>query len=175
MFEFLKKSATKNTSKTTKKEFKKSFFSDVNHQWISEDKNTRRSVEILLDSLSEKHVQFFLKHPTYLIPCQAHLSCAIGKTGNHHLILVFPELVQLLKSASAFHGIAILAHELGHIYHQHTEMKTETLQAQIEADQFALQLGFGEELQEVLLDHVHSIDCRVRISRLTAELLSQKK
>jgi hypothetical protein len=175
MFEFLKKSAAKNTSKTTKKEFKKSFFSDANHQWISEDKNTRRSVEILLDSLSEKHIQFFLKHPTYLIPCQAHLSCAIGKTGNHHLILVFPELVQLLKSASAFHGIAILAHELGHIYHQHTEMKTETLQAQIEADQFALQLGFGEELQEVLLDHVHSIDCRVRISRLTAELLSQKK
>jgi hypothetical protein len=88
---------------------------------------------------------------------------------------VFPELIQLLKSASAFHGIAILAHELGHIYHQHTEQKIDTLTAQIEADEFALDLGFGEELQEVLLDHAHSVDCRVRISRITSKLLTKKK
>lgn len=175
MFEFLKKHPKKSASKSLKADFKKAFLQDKNHYWINEDRNTRRCIEILLDSLNERQVQFFIKHPTFIIPCQAHLSCAIGKTGNHHLILAFPELIQLLKSASAFHGIAILAHELGHIYHQHTEQKIDTLTAQIEADKFAFDLGFGEELQEVLLDHVHSIDCRVRISKLTAELLTQKK
>jgi len=176
MFEFLKKSRPLKTNlKTLREEFKTKFLQDANHQWISEDRVTKRSVEILLNSLNEKQIHFFNKHPTFMIPCQAHLSCAIGRTQNHHLILVFPELIQLLKSASAFHGIAILAHELGHIYHQHTEQKIDTLTAQIEADQFAFDLGFGEELQEVLLDHIHSIDCRVRISKLTSGLMAQKK
>lgn len=175
MFEFLKKSSSKKSLKTLKEEFKKSFLADKNHQWINEDKIIKRSLEMLLDSMTEEHILFFRKHPTFMIPCQAHLSCAIGKTGNHHLILVFPELIQLLKSASAFHGIAILAHELGHIFHQHTEQKIDTLTAQIEADQFAFDLGFGEELQEVLLDHAHSIDCRVRISRITSQLITNSK
>ncbi|MGZ3787745.1 MAG: M48 family metalloprotease [Bacteriovorax sp.] len=170
MFDFFKKTIVLDP-KSQKEEFKKAFFLDKNHQWMSEDKVIKRSIEILLDSLEAKHVQFFIKHPTFMIPCQAHLSCAIGRTQNHHLILVFPELIQLLKSAFAFQGIAILAHEMGHIYYQHTEQKIDTLTAQIEADHFAFQLGFGEELQEVLLDHVHSVDCRVRISRLTSELL----
>ena len=176
MFEFFKKNrfSSKNPKKQ-KIDFKLSFLNDPNHQWINEDRTIKRSFEILLDSLNSKQIEFFIQHPTYMIPCQAHLSCAIGRTQNHHLILVFPELIQILKSASAFHGIAILAHELGHIYYQHTENKIDTLTAQIEADHFAFELGFGEELQEVLLDHVHSLDCRVRISRLTAELITQKK
>ncbi|MBC7538351.1 MAG: M48 family metalloprotease [Bacteriovorax sp.] len=172
MFEFFKKNSP---AQNIKEDFKKTFLRDANHQWVSEDRVTRRSIETLLDSLNNKQIHFFIKHPTFMIPCQAHLSCAIGRTQNHHLILVFPELIQILKSASAFHGIAILAHELGHIYHQHTENKIDTLTAQIQADLFAFDLGFGEELQEVLLDHVHSVDCRVRIARLTSLLLTQKK
>lgn len=171
MFTFFK-GHSKKSPQQTKKEFIENFLSDKNHEWILADKNTRRSIEILLNSLSDKQVQFFTKHPTYFIPCQAHLSCAIGNTGNHHLILVFPEMIQLLKSASAFHAIAVLAHEMGHVYHQHTENKIDTLTAQIEADHFAYELGFGEELQEVLLDHVHSVDCRVRIAKLTSKLVT---
>lgn len=164
----------KNNPQKDKVEFIKNFLSNANHQWINEDRTTKRSIETLLNSLNNKQIQFFNKHQTYMIPCQAHLSCAIGRTQNHHLILVFPELIQLLKSASSFHGMAILAHELGHIYHHHTEQKIDTLTAQIEADQFAYDLGFGEELQEVLLDHAHSVDCRVRISRLTSMLITEK-
>ena len=147
---------------------------DHNHQWIAQDRLIKRAFLLLIDSLHENHLDFFVKHPTYFIPCQAHLSCAIGRTQNHHLILAFPELIQILKSGSPVHGVAILAHELGHIFYQHTEHKIETLTAQIQADDFAFTLGFGEELQEVLLDHVTSVDCRVRISKLTAKLISQK-
>jgi hypothetical protein len=172
MIDFFKKSRPKNNLKTKKERFLVSFLQDANHRWILEDRMIQRGVTILIDSLEDKHINFFTKNPTYLIPCQAHLSCAIGRTQNHHLILVFPELTQILRSASSIHGVAILAHEFGHIYYQHTENKIDTLQAQIEADDFALQLGFGEELQEILLDHVTSVDCRVRISKLTAKLIS---
>ena len=180
MFEYFKKynfrkKDTEGFKGSLKANFKTSFLANDNHQWICENPSTKRCIEILLDSLNTEQIQFFNKYPTFMVPCQAHLSCAIGRTQNHHLILVFPELIQLLKSASAFHGIAILAHELGHIYHQHTEKKIDTLTAQIEADQFAFDLGFGEELQEVLLDHAHSLDCRVRISKLTSQLIVQKK
>lgn len=173
MLDFFKKHKSLDP-KTKKENFLKSFISDSNHRWIAEDRMVHRGVKMLIESLQDKHIDFFTKHPTYLIPCQAHLSCAIGRTQNHHLVLVFPELLQILRSASSVHGVAILAHELGHIYYQHTENKIDTLQAQIEADDFAFQLGFGEELQEILLDHVNSVDCRVRISRLTSKLITQK-
>lgn len=172
MFELFKK--TKKKTPISKFEFKKKFFKDPNHQWMNENKTVQRSIEILIDSLSPGHLEFFQKHQTFLVPCQAHLSCAIGKTQDHHLILVFPELMQMLKSASSFHAIAILAHELGHVYHQHTENKIDTLTAQIEADQFATDLGFGEELQEVLLDHSDDVDCKVRIAKITATLVTQR-
>lgn len=178
MFEFIKLNnliLRPKNKKNLKGSFKQKFFEDKNHQWINEDRLIKRAIEILLDSLNDSQIEYFNRHKTYMIPCQAQLSCAIGKTQNHHLILIFPELIQLLKSASSFHGMAVLAHELGHIYHQHTENKIDTLTAQIEADQFALDLGFGEELQEILLDHIHSVDCRVRISKITAQLVSQKK
>ena len=90
MFEFFKKNRTLSSSKFTrdiKADFKKSFLRDANHQWINEDRVTKRSIETLLDSLTSKQIQFFTKHPTFMIPCQAHLSCAIGRTQNHHLIL----------------------------------------------------------------------------------------
>ncbi len=174
MLDFFKKNKTPADKKAKKARFLADFLTDENHRWINEDRLIKRGVTMLIESLEDKHIDFFTKHPTYFIPCQAHLSCAIGRTQNHHLILVFPELMQILRSASSVHGIAILAHELGHIYYQHTENRIDTLQAQIEADDFAFQLGFGEELQEILLDHVSSIDCRVRISKLTSKLITSK-
>jgi Txe/YoeB family toxin of Txe-Axe toxin-antitoxin module len=158
----------------TKNDFIKNFLNERDHQWIKEDQYINRAIENLLKSMTDEHIKFFSKNKTFLIPCQAHLSCAIGKTNNNHLILVFPELIKLLKSGSSTHGMAVLAHEFGHIFHQHTENKIETLVAQIEADKFAFDLGFGEELQEILLDHTSSIDCRVRVAKLTSALITTK-
>lgn len=147
---------------------------DPNHDWIKNDKIMSRSFIELWAQLKLHHIEFFLKNEVFFIKCNALLSCAIGKTGNHQLILVFPDLIKILRSASPDHGLAILAHELGHIYYQHTEFKIETLKAQIEADDFAFELGFGEELQDILLDHNDSIDCKVRVSKLTSKLITVK-
>ncbi len=173
MLNLIRKSIIPKKNKTSKAEFINQFIDDKNHLWIKNDRLIERAVRILLSSLRDEHVQFFLKNPTFFIPCQAHLSCAIGRTQNHHLILVFPEMLTMLRSGSCLHAVAVLAHELGHIFYQHTEKKVDTLEAQVEADDFAYQLGFGEELQNILLDHDHSVDCRVRIAKLTSKLISQ--
>ena len=147
------------------------FINDDNHHWIKSSPHIKKAMVILIDEMNEKHVEFFLTHKTFLINCHAHLSCAIGSTKNHHLILVFPELLTLLKSSSFLQGLAVLAHELGHIYYQHTEKKVDSLKAQIEADDFAFELGFGDELKQVLLEHVHiNADCRVRVAHLSKKL-----
>lgn len=162
-------------SKKSKVEFIYDFINHPNHNWIKENSRLERSITILLNNLKDDHIQFLVKNPTYIIPCEAYLSCAIGKTNNDHIILAFPELITLLKSPSFDHGLAVLAHEFGHIFHQHTERKINTLKAQIEADHFAFTLGFGEELQEVLLDHQANSDCKVRIAYLTSYLIDKLK
>ena len=67
--------------------------------------------------------------------------------------------------------LAILAHELGHLYHQHSEKSLPVLEAQVEADDFAFKLGLGRELVEVLLQF-NDIDTRTRVSYLTSKILS---
>lgn len=169
MFELFKKNPSKKSLSFIDKKvlLARHFINDDNHAWIKSNPHIKKAIILLIDEMKEAHVDYFLEHKTFLITCHAHLSCAIGRTKNHHLILVFPELMTLLKSSNFLHGLAILAHELGHIYYQHTEKKIDSLIAQIEADSFAWDLGFGEELKDVLLEHVHiNADCRVRISKL---------
>lgn len=168
------KNQTQDHAQKQKDKLLSEMIKDPNHLWIAEDRVIKRVFIDLLNSLNNEHVNYFLKNKTYFIPCQAHLSCAIGKTGNHHLILVFPDLIKILKSASPEHAMAILAHEMGHVFYQHTEFKIETLKAQIEADDFAYQIGFGEELQDILMDYNESVDCRVRIAKLTSKLITAK-
>jgi len=162
------------SKKIDKKSFINHFFNDPNHFWISRDKNLKRAFEILLNELKEEHIEYFAQNKTYFVECEGILSCAVGNTGDNFLILVFPELKEKLRTYNFAHGLAILAHEMGHIFHRHTEKRIQTIEAQLEADEFAFQLGFGEELQEVLLDYNYSVDTKLRISRLTTYLIERK-
>lgn len=160
-----------NKSSIKKAEYITQFLNDPNHRWIIENNKIKKMIEYFLEDFTNEEIQYFNTHKTYLIPCEANFSCAIGSTKEHHLVLIFPELKNLLLSASPTYALAILFHEFGHIYHGHTEKKIETLQAQIEADEFAFKHGYGEELHNILLDHANSIDCRIRISRLTTLIM----
>lgn len=94
------------------------------------------------------------------------MSCAIDSPEHLSFILCYPELLQLLRSASPDIGIAVLFHELGHLYHQHNQKSIETLLAQFEADEFALFHGFGEDIITVINDYRHLEDNRKRIQNI---------
>ncbi|MCY4524034.1 MAG: hypothetical protein OXB84_04775 [Halobacteriovoraceae bacterium] len=155
-----------------KKKFKKAFFDKEHHCWIKQNSAYQKAFSLLIDSFDQKTLDF-LKREKEIVFLQASgkLACSLSAIAHSHIILVYPDLTKLLKSAFFLRGVAVLAHELGHLYHNHGSKDIDPLQAQIEADQFACKLGFGYELQEVLLEYKNSIDCRARVGFLTSEFL----
>ncbi len=143
------------------------------HQWILTEPELKRSFQIALGSLSQKACEHFLKsNEIVFIPSSGSLACALGARQSTDVILIFPDLVKVFHSASYLRGVAVILHEMGHLFHEHSKKIMDILEAQVEADHFALTCGFGHELQEVLLDSPQTTDTRVRISRLTAEILT---
>lgn len=151
----------------SKFEFK--FRNNKYHQWIYEDKYLSRCFDYLISTLNRKSLLKFLsKDFPIFLRCNGHMSCIVSPIKNKKMILVFPELFQLLKSAGHESALAILAHELGHLYHGHGDTPVNYIKAQIEADDFAFHLGMGLELQDVL-SRYDNIECRTRIAYLASK------
>lgn len=75
-------------------------------------------------------------------------SCTISTTGIHPIIIIFPDLYNLLLDQTIEKNrlaLAILAHELGHIYSLNKNIENEQL-----ADLFVLKLGYKKELLNLL-------------------------
>lgn len=161
------------SKKMNKNDFKKSFFNSPFHAWIQSDKQFKRCFELLIDSFGPEEIKFFTDNPILFLQSNAVLSCTLGK-DSENIILVFPDLAKLMTSSCYFQAIATLAHECGHVFYRHTEVEMENLEKQIQADFFAYKLGYGEDLQDILLEHNHSIETKVRIAKLTALLISDK-
>lgn len=171
-FFFSKKVQRKSRTITEKKtRFIKKLLSYPYHSWIAEDPIINRSFTNLVNSFDLKVLEFFERSKKLVfIQATGTLACSLSTIENAHIIIIFPDLHRLLKSASPEHGIAILVHELGHIYHGHSGKNIHPLKAQIEADIFATSLGFGHQLQDILMDYQDSEDCQVRINYLTSIL-----
>jgi hypothetical protein len=147
---------------------------DECHEWIKSDLPLKRSFQTLIDSFSDKTAHFFNESaPLLFVAASGTLACSLNASHEENIIIVFPDLHRMLRSSSPSHGIAVLAHELGHIFYEHSRKKIPPLKAQIQADRFAFELGFAEELRDILLDYPDSEDCRLRLYYLG--LLIEKK
>ena len=104
---------------------------------------------------------------------EGSLSCAIDCDENLNFILCFPEVLQMLRSASPDTGLSILFHELGHLYFQHSKRQIRPLDAQFQADEFAMLHGYGPELLSVIEDYRHLEDNRKRMANLETQMKSQ--
>ncbi|MBT6324775.1 MAG: hypothetical protein HOJ35_02305 [Bdellovibrionales bacterium] len=169
----LKRHFTSKTIKNLKSEVLKRILANPHNKWLTQDKFIHRSFTEFIHSLNNNALNFLYSINEQIIFLQAtgSLSLSLSTKKDNHYILVFPQLFNMLKSASPRRGIAILMHELGHIYLDHGNKKIDILEAQIEADHFALTHGFGHELQDVLLDD-NSIDSQTRICYLTSHLIT---
>lgn len=158
--------------KLGRQNFWNDFLNHPQHDWIVEDGVLLRLFKVLFDSVPKEAILRFQEvgiQPIFSL-CSGRWAAAIQPTKNvRHLIVVFPDLIKILYSAAPTHGIAVLAHELGHLYHQHAIKKISMLEAQIEADAFAADCGFAEELQDFLMQYDQSVETKVRISKLTLE------
>ncbi|MEI8346714.1 MAG: M48 family metalloprotease [Pseudomonadota bacterium] len=168
MFHALKNLWEKNKKiKLNLAQFKTQFFADESHQWINGDIYLKRAFQQLLDNFPSILLSHSHHHEKIVfVKASGRLACTVYSTDNLHAIIIFPDLEKLLKSGSPNHGLAILAHELGHIVLKHSQQKITTLRAQFEADDFAYQMGFGEELLDVMMDHPDNLEVQFRIVHL---------
>ena len=150
-------------------------FSHPSNSWTLQSKHILRPLMELFDHLSLSQKQGLEKGGEIIFQqVSGQFSCTVQQPPNAHVILLFPELIRLLTSVNNARGLAILAHELGHIYHQHHKKNLPTLEAQIEADDFAYHAGLGHDLVEVLLSY-RDIDSQTRVSILTSKIISERQ
>ena len=137
------------------------------HRWILTDEPFRDSLVELLCGFPESHLRRVLAEERLLLLfCNQRMSCALYPYENRSMVLVFPDLYQLMNSAHYHQAHAILAHELGHVFHRHAKVRISPIDAQLEADRYAFERGYGEELLIVLRGERVSAETRARIQAL---------
>lgn len=148
-----------------------SFFYKTEHSWINENKYIKASFEDFFEYVPVATIDRIVNdYQIIFVPILAKYGCAISSAN---VILVFPELHELLASTAISNFKAIIAHEIGHILMDHGAKSLSVMEAQIEADNFAISLGFGEDLESFLLDQPESIEKRLRLSYLTSRYYSK--
>lgn len=172
MMNLIQKFLTKDRSNKSvlRSNFKNYFFSQTEHQWISES-NARIHFENLFDRLPSGVLEALMtKYPVSFIQ-----SSSLRDRSHHNTfgntIVVFPEF-QKLVLGSKKSAVAYLAHELAFVLYELEEMKTDPLMAEVEADKFVCDLGLMFELEELLLMLDETIEKRLRLTYLTAHHFS---
>jgi len=144
------------------------------HMWILEDRYIKANILSFIELLPNHAIAYFMEKGELnlmLLPSCGRFGLALSAPKNRHFVVMFPELMQSLKSLSPERAWCMLAHELGHLYYRHSWKKMDPIEAQIEADAFAMDLGLAGELENFLLEQPESVEKRVRLSRLTARVL----
>ncbi|MBT3236440.1 MAG: hypothetical protein HN353_10855 [Bdellovibrionales bacterium] len=136
------------------------------HTWIRNQPIMLRAIKLIYNSFDRPSRHFFTYTTLLILPATGKLSSAISSPSGGNVILVYPGLEQILSSGSWVNGVAILAHELGHIRLQHSGKGTDINRAQLEADRFAFQCGFGEELLQTLFEYDGNQLIQARIRHL---------
>ena len=137
------------------------------HQWIAANHTLLGRIAEFLSQIPATELAVILEERRLLLLyCNQKMSCAFHQFQGREIVLVFPELLRLLHSSEYLQGFAILAHELGHIFHGHSQKEIDPIQAQLEADRYAANLGFAEELFAVLRVEGTSTEIRERLAAL---------
>ncbi len=141
------------------------------HQWILSDKTLLRHFAEFYSRLPQRAVLKMAKDkPTCFLKANGQFACTLSSIEKTHTVIMFPQLIKILKSASPERGLAILAHEFGHIIEDHFKKEISAIASQIEADKMAFNMGFGDELLDFLLDQNRTSEIKIRVYKLTERL-----
>lgn len=143
------------------------FFSDRAHNWIRKDKDIYRAFVLLFECLPRNVKRSLLKKKKLtFIRSEQNFATTIEAPSDRSLVIVYEELIKLFKGPLFPQGVAVLAHEIGHIINNHSKRKISMLEAQFEADKFVIDIGLEEELIDFLTDHCLKGDCKIRLDKI---------
>ncbi len=124
---------------------------DPAHEWIRANKQYKRTFAEFFSRIPSLTINKIRARKLLILRCGAELSATITPPVDCNVILLFPEMQKMLLATDPSRGLAVLAHELGHIVCEHSQRAIENIDAQIEADAFASSLGFKDEIITLLL------------------------
>jgi hypothetical protein len=155
----------------SKDQFIKHFFKNEINAWILKVPNVGNAIRILLNTLDKETIRTLSGKEIGFVTCQGLWASTINPQKNLFLILVFPNLLELFDSPKFLLGVAVLAHEIGHIFCDHSKRKLSPMEEQFEADSFAARIGFKNELIDFLSMYPNSTECKIRKERLIKEAI----
>ena len=153
--------------------FKAQFFARPEHQWMQEDRTVLRLIDFLWDIFP---IALRAQLPKELIFAYAsgNLACSMACSAQRQIVLIFPNLIKILHTASPERGLAVIGHELAHLILQHHQRKISPWAAQLAADQLVIVMGLGEALQEVIADFAPPWQAQIRIEKIAAALNTKR-
>jgi len=171
MFNFFRKFFPKKAKKSLSISFEETFFKNIHHQWIKSDDRLNKIFIEFFQNIPNSVKAFFTAHPLLILKANKKFSCCLDIPSGYKVILVFPDLNQRLNSVYYEDALAILAHEIGHLYYQHSEKSIDPLEAQVAADSFAAQLGHYKSLVKIIEEEAHGIEAKVRLVYLNSKYM----
>jgi hypothetical protein len=141
-----------------------SFLHRQEHSWFFDSIGVAEAFDKLYKSTSNhRYVRDFL-NKTVFTASNGQYASAVKADVN--LVIIYPELTYLMKNGDINQAIGILFHEIGHLILKHQEREITNDQAQVEADLFSLELGYGNYLLEFLKNQRRSEQVEKRIHAL---------
>ena len=141
------------------------------HEWRRSEKIYYRFFKELLSQLDK---EVFSKMNSSRQLCflysDGYYASTFPSDDNYHFIVIYPELLKLMRSVDNSHAFAILFHEFGHIINEDHKSMTSALEQEIKADHFATNHGHGIALLEFLESKPRTFDVIKRIDAITKEL-----
>ena len=129
------------------------FLQQPEHSWILNDAKFRMRLGDFFSTFPKDHLRQLIHHKKILLLyCYPRMSCSFYQYKNREIVLIFPDLYKLFLSAHFELAYSILAHEIGHVMYEHSQKKISALDAQLEADTYTWEQGYGMQLFSVLAD-----------------------
>lgn len=175
MLKFMRKLMPTKTLAQSKVDFTQLFFQNPQHQWINENPRFKKIFTEFIASIPLPVKDFFAQHPLIILKANKKFSCSLDIPAGHKVILVFPDLLERLRSVYYEEAMAIIAHELGHLYQQHSHQSIDPLEAQVAADAFAAELGYYNQLINIIEEEAQGIEAKVRLVYLNSKYMFAKK
>lgn len=135
-------------SKFKKNNNKNTFLKRAEHRWFNSSNNILECFSTLHTLSTKSKTLKKLLNETLFISNSGQYACSIH--ANINIIVIYPELTALMRNGESETAIAILLHELGHLALNHQTRGIENDQAQIEADLFACEFGYSNEIYRFL-------------------------
>lgn len=149
-------------------------FDTIEHHWIRENQYVYAHFKDFLERLPKRVLQkVYIEDQTIMVRSTGRFACSVSNSYQS-VVIIFPEVYNLLTKTYDGWAKAVLAHEVGHVYLDHSENMDDPMEAQVDADNFACEMGYLEELETFLHEQPDSVEKRVRLSFITSYYFSQE-